>query len=61
VVETLVLSIILFILSAIELFMIKDNLLYTTPKRDKLKVRHKNSEEESDSWSEYDNLDKQFD
>jgi hypothetical protein len=60
VIETLVLSIILLVLSAVELYMIKDNLKYTTKKRDKLKIKHKDSDE-SDSWSEYDNLDKKFD
>lgn len=59
VVETLILSILSFVLGAIELWLLKRSLAYTEPKRNKLKL--KNSQIESDSWENDDDLDKKFD
>lgn len=62
VVETLILSIISLVLSAVELFLLKKTLEYTEPKKDKLKFKSaKNSSDDSDSWEDYKNLDKKFD
>ena len=63
VVETLVLSIVSFLLAVIELCKVKKSLEYTAPKKDKLRVRHNNTDDDdiNDSWEGYDELDKKFD
>lgn len=59
VVETMVLSILSFILGAIELWKLKDSLAYTEPRKDKLRLR--NEQLDSDSQDDYRDLDKKFD
>jgi hypothetical protein len=62
VVETLILAIISIALISVELYIIKYSLEYTEPKKDKLKFKSaKDSDDDSDSWEEYQNLDKKFD
>jgi hypothetical protein len=62
VVETLIFAIVSIILISIELYVIKYSLEYTEPKKDKLKFKSaKDSDDDSDSWEEYKNLDKKFD
>lgn len=59
VIETLILSIVSFIIGGIELFMLKDILRYTSPKKDSLKLRKKI--DDSDSFADFADLDKKFD
>lgn len=57
--ENLVLSIISMILACVAMYLVKEHLQYTEPKKDKLKLREE--KDDSDSFEDYKNLDKKFD